>query len=311
VESAPIRPHAARMTDIVTLAEPFRALFYAPYYLAQARGAFNRQGLEVRMETAGTTVLAAEAVFSGKADVAWSGPMRVMQHRAADPASPITAFCAVIMRDPFLVVGRAPREGLHLAELPLMRLGLVTEVPTPVWCLADAVARAGGQKLKDRSGGTMAQNMARLLDGTLDAIQVFEPFAAEAEAAGASVWYVQAEAGLMAYSSLYARQETLADRRDSMRGMVRALSDTLHWLALAQASEVAALLEPYFPDVLPEIRTRAVARYQKVGLWGDGPRFPRAAFDALGEAMLRAKTLPHLPAFEICVDEAVVEEALA
>lgn len=306
-----IRPHAAGMIEKITLAEPFRALFYAPYYLAQARGAFASQGLEVRMETSGTTVLAAEAVLSGKADVAWSGPMRVMQHRAADPASPITAFCAVIMRDPFLVVGRSPREGLHLAELPLMRLGLVTEVPTPVWCLADAVAKAGGQKLKDRSGGTMAQNLTRLLDGTLDAIQVFEPFAAEAEAAGASVWYAQADAGPMAYSSLYARQETLTERREAMRAMVRALSETLDWLARAEASEVSALLEPFFPDTLSDIRTRAVARYQDVGLWSDGPRFPRPAFAALGDAMLRAKTLPHLPAFELCVDEAVVEEALA
>lgn len=299
------------MTQILTLAEPFRALFYAPYYLAEARGAYERQGLKVRMRTAGTTTLAAEAVFLGKADVAWSGPMRVMQHRAEDPATPITAFCAVIMRDPFLVVGRAAREGLHLAELSGLRLGLVTEVPTPVWCLADAVARAGGQKIKDRSGSSMAQNMIKLREGSLDAIQVFEPFASEAEAAGASVWYAQAEAGMMAYSSLYTRHETLTERRGAMRSLVRALAETLDWLSRAEASEVAALLEPYFPDVLPEIRTRAVARYQAVGLWSDGPRFPRAAFDALGEAMLRAKTLPHLPAFELCVDEAVVEEALA
>jgi NitT/TauT family transport system substrate-binding protein len=263
------------------------------------------------METAGTTVLAAEAVFSGKADVAWSGPMRVMQHRAADPASPLTAFCAVIMRDPFLVVGRTPREGLHLAELSGMRLGLVTEVPTPVWCLADAVARAGGQGIQDRSGGAMAQNVARLLDGTLDAIQVFEPFAAEAEAAGASVWYAQARAGLLAYSSLYARQEVLSGRREAMRGMVRALSETLDWLAVAPAAEVAALLGPYFPELSPDIRLRAVARYQEAGLWTDGPRFPRAAFDALGAAMLRAGALPHIPDFPLCVDEAVVEEALA
>ncbi|MBS7812598.1 ABC transporter substrate-binding protein [Roseococcus pinisoli] len=299
------------MTPTLTLAEPFRALFYAPYYLTEARGAYGRQGLKVRMKTAGSTSLAAEAVSLGKADVAWSGPMRVMQHRAEDPTTPLTAFCAVIMRDPFLIVGRSEREGLHLAELPGMRLGLVTEVPTPVWCLAEAVSRAGGQKIKDRSGASMTQNLARLMQGTLDAIQVFEPFAAEAEAKGAHVWYAQAEAGPMAYSSLYARQDTLTERREAMRGLVRALSETLGWLAEAGAAEVAALLEPYFPEVPPEILTRAVGRYQEIGIWRDGPRFPRAAFEALGAAMLRAKALPHVPAFELCVDEAVVEEALA
>lgn len=237
--------------------------------------------------------------------------MRVMQHRAADPESPLTAFCAVIMRDPFLIVGRAPREGLHLAELNGFRLGLIIEVPTPVWCLADAVAQAGGQKLKDRSGGTMAENVAALLAGKLDAIQVFEPYASEVEAAGGAVWHAQADHGLMAYSALYSTTATLAARREALRGMVRALNETLRWLETAPPEDVSILLEARFPDVPADIRTRAVARYQAAGLWTDGPHVPRAAFDALGAAMIRAGALPHIPDYAICVDEAIVTEALA
>ena len=299
------------MTETLILAEPFRALFYAPYYLAEARGAFTRQGLDLRMETAGTPTLAAQAVLEGRADLAWSGPMRVMQHRAADPNSPLTAFCAVIMRDPFMIVGRSEREGLHLAELGTFRLGLVTEVPTPVWCLAHAVAEAGGQKVKDRAGGTMAENVASLLAGKLDAIQVFEPYASQVEAAGGAVWYSQSSYGRLAYSSLYSTGATLTARREALRGMVRALAETLRWLETATPEEVATLLEARFPDLPLDIRIRAVARYQAAGLWTDGPHMPRAAFDALGAAMLRAGALPHIPDFGICVDEAIVTEALA
>lgn len=299
------------MTETLILAEPFRALFYAPYYLAEARGAFTRQGLDLRMETAGTPTLAGQAVLEGRADLAWSGPMRVMQHRAADPNSPLTAFCAVIMRDPFMIVGRSEREGLHLAELGTLRLGLVTEVPTPVWCLAHAVAEAGGQKVKDRAGGTMAENVASLLAGKLDAIQVFEPYASQVEAAGGAVWHSQSSNGPLAYSSLYSTAATLNARREALRGMVRALAETLRWLETAAPEEVATLLEARFPDLPHEIRTQAVARYQAAGLWTDGPHMPRAAFDALGAAMLRAGALPHIPDFGICVDEAIVTEALA
>ncbi len=299
------------MPETLILAEPFRALFYAPYYLAEARGAFTRNGLDLRMETAGTPTLAAEAVLEGRADLAWSGPMRVMQHRAADPASPLTAFCAVIMRDPFLIVGRSAREGLHLAELNGFRLGLVSEVPTPVWCLADAVARAGGRPVKDRAGGTMAENVASLLEGKLDAIQVFEPFASQVEEAGGAVWFSQASTGPMAYSSLYSTTATLTARREAMRGMVRALAETLRWMESASPAEIATLLEARFPDLPHATRERAVARYQASNLWTDGPHMPRAAFQALGEAMIRAGALPHIPDFEICVDEAVVTEALA
>ncbi len=299
------------MPETLILAEPFRALFYAPYYLAEARGAFTRQGLDLLMETAGTPNLAAQAVLEGRADLAWSGPMRVMQQRAADANSPLKAFCAVVMRDPFMIVGRSAREGLHLAELGTFRLGLVTEVPTPVWCLAHAVAEAGGQKVKDRAGGTMAENVASLLAGKLDAIQVFEPYASEVEAAGGAVWHSQSSNGPLAYSSLYSTTATLTARREAMRGMVRALAETLRWLETAAPEEVATLLEARFPDLPLEIRTRAVARYQAAGLWTDGPHMPRAAFDALGAAMMRANTLPHIPDFDICVDEAIVTEALA
>ena len=299
------------MTETLILAEPFRALFYAPYYLAEARCAFARQGLDLRMETAGTPTLAAQAVLEGRADLAWSGPMRVMQHRAADPNSPLTAFCAVIMRDPFMIVGRSEREGLHLAELGTFRLGLVTEVPTPVWCLAHAVAEAGGQKVKDRAGGTMAENVASLLAGKLDAIQVFEPYASQVEAAGGAVWYSQSSYGPLAYSSLYSTGATLSARREALRGMVRALAETLRWLETATPEEVAILLEARFPDLPMDIRTRAVARYQAAGLWTDGPHMPRVAFDALGAAMMRAGALPHIPDFGLCVDEAIVTEALA
>ena len=299
------------MTETLILAEPFRALFYAPYYLAEARGAFTRQGLDLRMETAGTPNLAAQAVLQGRADLAWSGPMRVMQQRAADANSPLKAFCAVVMRDPFMIVGRSAREGLHLAELGTFRLGLVTEVPTPVWCLAHAVAEAGGQKVKDRAGGTMAENVASLLAGKLDAIQVFEPYASEVEAAGGAVWHSQSSNGPLAYSSLYSTAATLTVRREAMRGMVRALAETLRWLETAAPENVATLLEARFPDLPHEIRTSAVARYQAAGLWTDGPHMPRAAFDALGAAMMRANALPHIPDFGICVDEAIVAEALA
>lgn len=299
------------MPETLTLSEPFRALFYAPFYLAEARGAFTAEGLDLRMETAGTPALAAEAVLDRRADLAWSGPMRVMQHRAKDPASPLTSFCAVVMRDPFLLIGRAPRPGFTLRDLAALQVGLVTEVPTPVWCLAEAVAQAGGTMPTDAANASMAANLESVLAGRLDAAQAFEPFGAMAEAAGGAVWHAQSSSGLMAYTALYARDDVLVARRGAMHAMIRALDATLRWLATAAPEEAAALLDARFPDVPRNLRARAIARYQLAGLWADGPRFPRAAFDALGAAMLRAGALPHIPDFDLCVDNAIVDEALA
>jgi NitT/TauT family transport system substrate-binding protein len=175
----------------ITLLEPFRALFYAPFYLAESLGAFARHGVAVRMVTAGTTDAACAKLLAGEADLAWSGPMRPMLLRARDPGCTLRSFCAVVMRDPFLLMGAAKRPGFRLEDLPGLRLGLVSEVPTPVWCLRGDLAERGMDwaALTAVTGGTMAQNAEAVVEGALDVAQMFEPFACRVEDAGGAVWH--------------------------------------------------------------------------------------------------------------------------
>jgi NitT/TauT family transport system substrate-binding protein len=302
----------------VTLIEPFRALFYAPFYVAEARGAFAAQGLAVRIETAGTPEAAAARLLAGEADLAWSGPMRPMLLRSRDPACTLRSFCAVVMRDPFLLVGAAPRPGgdggFVPADLAGLRIGLVSEVPTPIWCLEGSLRRAGldPAALDRRRGPGMAENAEAVVAGALDVAQVFEPFACRVEDAGGAVWHAQADSGPAAYTAFYATEPALADRRDNLRRMVRAMAETLAWMRGAAPEAIAEAIAPRFPEVPPAHRARAMARYAALGIWPPDPRFPCAAFDRLGEAMVSAGVLPNgVPAFEACVDSAIVEEALA
>jgi NitT/TauT family transport system substrate-binding protein len=115
----------------ITLQEPFRAVFYTPFYAALARGDFAEEGVEVRLLTVGDPDRAAANLLSGAADLAWSGPMRVIRDHARDPASPLVSFGAVVMGDPFLLVGRAARPGFQLADLRQATLGVASAVPTP------------------------------------------------------------------------------------------------------------------------------------------------------------------------------------
>ncbi len=296
----------------LTLLEPFRALFYAPFYVAESRGAFARQGLQVRLLTAGTPTAAAEKLLSGEGQLAWSGPMRPMLLRAQDPACPLRSFGAVVMRDPFLLVGRAPRPGFSLRDLATMRLGTVAEVPTPVWCLHDDLRRAGldpaaiaGETTRD-----MATNAQAVIDGSLDVAQVFEPFACRVEDAGGAVWHAQAGRGPTAYTAFYATEAAIAANRDAFKAMIRAMAEALAWMQDAAPEAIAEAIAPRFADVPAGHVTRAMARFQALQIWPADPRFPQAAFQRLGEAMLSSRVIGHIPAFEACVDNTLVEEAL-
>jgi hypothetical protein len=72
VDAKPGRESRSAMRQLI-LGEPFRAIFYSPYYVAEALDAFGRQGVEVQMVTAGSADLAAQNLLDGAADVAWSG----------------------------------------------------------------------------------------------------------------------------------------------------------------------------------------------------------------------------------------------
>jgi len=296
----------------MTLLEPFRAIFYAPFYLAEQLGAFADEGVAVTMLDAGGTDAACARLLAGEADLAWSGPMRPMLLRSQDPACTLRSFCAVVMRDPFLLLGPAPRPGFTLADLAGLRLGLVAEVPTPGWCLAGDLAAAGLDPTLPNAvrGRGMAENAVAVTAGGLDLAQMFEPFACRVEDAGGSVVHAQASRGLTAYTAFYATEAGIAARRPELCAMIRAMDRALRYLRAAPATEVAGRIAGRFAEVPPVHLSRAIARYQALDLWGEGPRFPPAALATLGRAMVAAGAMTHVPRFEDCVDAAIVEEAL-
>lgn len=299
------------MTPII-LQEPFRAVFYTPFYAALARGDFSREGVAVTLRTVGDPDQAAANLLAGEADLAWSGPMRVIREHAKG-SSPLVSFGAVVMGDPFLILGRAPRPGFRVPDLAGLRLGVVGEVPTPWWCLQHDLRRAGVDPatVVAVTGRSMAENLDALLAGELDAVQLFEPFASLAEARGASLWHAQASRGLTSYTAFYAVRAALEARRDAMRAMLRGIAATQAWLHATGPAEIGATIAPFFAGTDPALLATAIARYRLLGIWARTPHFPPPAFAMLEAAMLGAGAIARAPGFAACVDNAVVEEALA
>jgi len=297
----------------IVLNEPFRAVFYAPFYVALDRGAFARQGLDLRMVNVGDPNQAAQQLLDGTADVAWSGPMRPMQRLSLDPGYPLHTFGAVVMKDPFLLLSQVERPGFRVVDLGSLRLGVTSEVPTPWWCLQDDIRRAGldPAQLDLVLGRTMAENSEALLAGEIDVAMVFEPFAAALEERGASVCYAAASRGPTSYSAFYATRERITERRAEFQAMIRGMAEAQAWIQHADPAEIAATIAPRFPDVPQHRLRRALSRYQALGIWAETPRFPQDALDRLAAAMISSGAMTHHPGFATCVDSELVESALA
>lgn len=298
----------------LVISENFRALFYAPFYAAHAIGAYAVAGVEVNLRSSPSPAATALALREGAADIMWGGPLRVILSHAENPDSDLVCFADVVRRDPFFVIGRAERPDFALPDLARCRLGVVSEVPTPWICLQDDLRRAGVDPASMTliMGRSMADNAAALRAGTLDAVEVFQPYAEELLRDGVGhVWYAQASRGPTAYTMLVARRSVMARQEAAFQAVTVAMHRTLGWFAATEAAEIARALRDFFPDVPTERFAAAIDRYRALGLWCTDPRPNREGFARLHTAMRSAGALERDIAYESCVREDLAARTVA
>jgi NitT/TauT family transport system substrate-binding protein len=297
----------------VVLIENFRAVFYAPFYAACALGSYEKEGLKVKLKPAPELGKALQAVSAGAGQVSWGGPLRVMAALDQDPKCGYVAFCEVVGRDPFFLVGRAPNPGFTPAQLPQWTLGVVTEVPTPWICLQHDLRRAGvaPSSVKLAPGRSMAENTAALRAGEVDVIQVFQPHVQELMDEGAGhIWCAAASRGPTSYTSFNTTRAYLKRKPDVALRLTRAMHRTLEWIAAHEGRALAEAIASYFPAIPIERLAACCERYRSLGLWNRSPVLQREGLEWLRDAMLAAGAIGTCFAYEDCVDPQFAEQVL-
>jgi NitT/TauT family transport system substrate-binding protein len=158
----------------------------------------------------------------------------------------------------------------------------------------------------------MADSAAALCAGTIDAVQLFQPYVEELVASGGGhVWYAAADRGLTAYTTLVTRRPLLTSRRDELLRMTRAMARTLRWIAASRGADIACAVADFFPDLAPDIFAAAIDRYRRLGLFAPDPVLRREGFDRLQAAMLSGRAIAREIPFEQCVDNSLAEQTVA
>jgi NitT/TauT family transport system substrate-binding protein len=297
----------------LTLQENLRGLLYAPYYAALALGSYRQEGVAVEFISAPAPAQAPDGLFAGTVDVAWGGPMRVMQTYDRRPDCDLVCVGEAVTRDPFFLIGREPRPDFTFADLYDKRLATVSEVPTPWLCLQEDLRRAGldPDTLPRVADQSMADNVEALRRGELDVVQLFQPFAENLICAGKGhVWYAAASRGPTSYTSFYTRRSTLTGRREELKSVVRALYRTQKWLRVSPPEALAEAVQSFFPAVSAELLRAAIARYLDLGIWGGNPILPRSGYERLRAGLISAGFVRNAAPFEQTVDNSLAEEAV-
>jgi NitT/TauT family transport system substrate-binding protein len=299
---------------MITLQESHRAVFYAPFYAALARGAFAAEGVEVKfVGSPPTPAQALDELLTGAVDVGWGGPMRVNFGNLTITGADFVCFGEVVTRDPFFLVTKTDRGRYAPAALAGLRVGAVSEVPTPWLCLQHDLRLAGmdPDAVGWVKGRSMAQNAAGLLAGDIDVAQMYQPYVEELIDAGCEVWHAQASRGPCSYTTFYARRGVIAARRVELVAMLRGLWKTQQHIGAMDGHALAAIVAPYFPSLKRVRLAAALDRYMALGVWGKNPILPRGGYDRLRDSLVTGGLIERCLAFEDAVDNSLAHEAMA
>jgi NitT/TauT family transport system substrate-binding protein len=291
------------------ISENFRAVFYAPFYAIRALGLPEREGLTVEWLTSDAPGSSIAQVKRGAIDAQWGGPMRVLKDHDSTPAdgASLVSFGEVVWRDPFYLIGR--QRSFQLKDAGTMRLGIVSEVPTPWYCLRADLEDAGVDIAAMKSAGrlvdnlTMAQQLEALAAGKLDAAHLFEPYASQALADGNAILYAAASRGPTAYTAFMTSRASVSKRRDEFAALTRATQAMLDWLAKEGAAELARATASFFPDMRPDVLRSALERYHRAGVWARTTTLSKPGFDRLAHSLHSGGFIARRATYDECVHD--------
>jgi NitT/TauT family transport system substrate-binding protein len=186
-----------------------------------------------------------------------------------------------------------------------MRLGIVTEVPTPWYCLRADLEDAGVDTatMSLTKNLTMPQQIEALAAGKLDAVQLFEPYASRALANGNAILYAASSRGPTSYTTFITSRDAISRQRDAFGALERATQAMLNWVGKEGPAELARVAAPFFPDVPQELLRAGLDRYHRAGLWSRTTAVSKAGFERLAYSLHDGGFIARRATYADCVQD--------
>jgi len=255
--------------------------FYSPLICTIASGSLQKEGLDPKWSVAEPGTSALDALKNGSAHVVQSALSQGFNNSTADESARVKHFAQVNEMDGFFLTAREPDPEFDWKKLEGAKVVLFGG-GQPLVMFKYACHRAGIDFNKIRvinCGGAAAMDKV-FREGEGDYVQQQGPFPQQIESdqLGYIVARVGTKVGPCGFSSLAATPQWL--QTDMAKAFVRAYKKARLYLNEAPASEIAALQQPYFPDIDLDVLKKCIESYQHLGCWTPHIEITSDAFNA-------------------------------
>jgi NitT/TauT family transport system substrate-binding protein len=280
----------------VRYSEVIRSVFFAPAYVAIAKGFFEETGLDIALTTANAPDRLIAGLLGGSADIGLVGPDAAIYVLNSESPTKARIFCGLTATDGFMLVGRekvdkfdwgTPKGKEILAGLP---------GGTPLMFLQAALRLNGLDPLKDVKLVTNVAPPARVgswLAGQNQYATFAEPDASQLELDGKAYFLasIGQTVGFADYTAFIATDRYISDNPDVVQGWTDAIYNALQWIAVAPVADIVETLKPYFPGITTVALTAGVERYRQLKMWKTTPVIDPSAIEKFQDILVQGNVL--------------------
>jgi NitT/TauT family transport system substrate-binding protein len=297
----------------VRLVEVTRSIFYAPEYVAIAKGFFEEEGLDVELSTAFGGDKTMTALLSGGADIALVGSETSIYVYAQDSNDPVINFAQLTQTDGTFLVSRDKIDNfswdlLKGSTFLGQRTGGMPQM------VGEFVLKKHG--IDPHQDLTLIQNIdfanipSAFASGTGDFVQLFEPQASifEQEGKGYIVASFGTESGHVPYTTFMTKDSYMKENQDIVEKFTRAIYKAQQWVETHSSDEVAEAIQSYFPDTDLKLISTVVDRYKEQGSFATDPILDEEEWNNLQDIMDEAGELPEVVDHKTLVNTGIAEK---
>lgn len=280
----------------VKVAEVAHSIFYIPQYVADAKGYFKEEGLDVEiLLTAGADKVTA-AVLSGDVNIGFCGSEATIYIYNQGEKDYLVNFAGLTKRDGSFIVSRNKIENFTLNDMKGKYVIGGRKGGMPEMTFEYTLKENGINPKTDLTIDTsiaFASMSGAFIGGTGDFVTLFEPQALQIESQG--LGYVVASlgelGGVVPYTAYNAKKSYIENNPKVIEGFTKAIQKGLDFTYDNSDEEIAKTIAPYFPDTSISDLTKIVKRYRDNDSWFKTTYIEEDAFNHIQDIMESAGEL--------------------
>ena len=299
----------------IRLNEVTRSVFYAPQYVAIAKGFMEEEGLEIEITTGQGADKVMTAVLAGQSDIGFAGPEASIYVYNEGKEDYCQVFAQLTQKDGSFLVSREPTENFSWQDLKGKTIIPGRKGGVPYMTFEYVLKKNGLNPKTDLvlDDSIKFDLMAgAFTGGTADYVTLFEPTATMTAQAGKGyvVASVGEASGEIPYTAYFAKKSYIEENKDIIQKFTNAIYKGQKWVEEHTMQEVAEAIKEFFPDTDVTLLAQVLQSYKNIDAWKTDPVMKEESYNLLQTVMEEAGELKQRAPFDKIINNTFAEKAV-